>query len=125
MPTTQKLQSHPSSQSAQSSLPACPLCCRSSLQELKTNFDGRAGRQQALDEQRSSNGVVLETLRQAAAASEEASEDLQSQFLAGDLSAEEFLKQFMPVRATYHRRNAALECSSMWQQPGGAAAMGI
>lgn len=102
------------------------LALQSTLQELKTNFDERAGRQRALDEQRSSNVVVLETLREAAQASEDESDDLQSQFFAGDFSAEDFLKQFMPVRTTYHRRYAALECSSMWQQPGGgAAAVGI
>ena len=40
---------------------------------------------------------------------EESSEDVSSSFTMGDISADVFVKEYLPLREQYHRRNAGFE----------------
>ena len=54
------------------------------------------------------------TIQNAVTAAEEESEEVTSEFTMGDITADAFVEKYMPLRKTYHRRNAALENSDRW-----------
>lgn len=84
------------------------------LQQLKEAFDAKAQVQIDADAHRSSDNAVLNTIRLAVEVAEEESEDVASEFNNGDLTADAFVKKYLPLRAKYHQRNAALENSDKW-----------
>ena len=49
------------------------------------------------------------TCRVAVEKAEESSEDVSSSFTMGDISADVFVKEYLPLREQYHRRNAGFE----------------
>lgn len=92
------------------------LALQLELQQLKEAFDAKAQVQIDADAHRSSDNAVLNTIRLAVEVAEEESEDVASEFNNGDLTADAFVKKYLPLRAKYHQRNAALENSDKWMR---------